>query len=115
MGLTEDTEGSITSDRVAGAVATILDDDFTDEEKETRKRQALEGIHFIRVPTQAQMVALLHCLDEWLEAHPKVRPAPPCYELNLILQVKLVIIDTLSYHFRQPTLELNARKSILKL
>lgn len=32
----------------------------------------LEGVHFIRVPTQIQMIATLQTLDAWLEVHPQV-------------------------------------------
>lgn len=46
------------------------------------------------------MIAALSTLDEWLESHPRVR---------------LFILDSLSYHFRQPTFDINMRKRVLEL
>jgi hypothetical protein len=35
----------------------------------------LDGIHIIRITTQAEMIAFWHTLEDWLVAHPKVRPS----------------------------------------
>lgn len=32
----------------------------------------LRGIHLVRIPTQVQMIAFLHTIDEWVDEHPKV-------------------------------------------
>jgi RAD51-like protein 2 len=32
----------------------------------------LQGIHLVRIPTQVQMIAFLHTIDEWVDEHPKV-------------------------------------------
>lgn len=72
----------------------------------------LEGVHFIRVPTQIQMIATLQTLDAWLEAHPQVGVKE---RTSSNTQVKLVVIDTLSFHFRQPTLDLGPKKRIMDL
>jgi RAD51-like protein 2 len=65
-----------------------------------RRVQYASGIHLVRIATQPQMVAFLHNLDDWLEQHPKVH---------------LVVIDTLSYHFRQPNLEMGSRRRAMEL
>jgi hypothetical protein len=33
---------------------------------------ALRGIHLVRIPSQVQMIAFLHTLDDWVDEHPKV-------------------------------------------
>jgi RAD51-like protein 2 len=62
------------------------------------------------------MVGFLHILDEWLELHPKVSSFPHLFAItDSHVQVKLVVMDTLSYHFRQPTLEHGSRKRVMEL
>jgi RAD51-like protein 2 len=59
------------------------------------------------------MIAFLHTLDEWVDENPKVSSE---YTRTLSnKQVKLVIIDTLSYHFRQPNMDMNARRRIMDM
>jgi len=73
--------------------------------------RALRGIHLLRISTQTQMIALLQILDDWLARHPKVGPALTTHSQ----QVNLIIFDTLSFHFRQPSLDLRARSRIMEL
>ncbi|WRT66493.1 uncharacterized protein IL334_003452 [Kwoniella shivajii] len=89
-----DTEGGITAERVRMAAVTAT------RACSTLPRDILHGIHFVRIPTQTQMIAFLHTLDDWLEAHPKVN---------------LIVIDTLSHHFRQPGLDMGTRRRIMEL
>ncbi|KAK8864518.1 hypothetical protein IAR55_001768 [Kwoniella newhampshirensis] len=89
-----DTEGAITSERVFAAAEIIT------RTTSISPKQILHGIHIVRILNQVQMIAFLHTLDEWLGHHPKVN---------------LVVIDTLSYHFRQPGLEMGARRRIMEL
>ncbi|WVF71295.1 hypothetical protein IAT40_006098 [Kwoniella sp. CBS 6097] len=89
-----DTEGGIASERIhAMAESLTRSDDMS-------PRDILRGIHFVRIHTQVQMVGFIHTLDEWLEAHRKVN---------------LIVIDTLSYHFRQPGLDMGARRRVMEL
>ncbi|KLT45440.1 P-loop containing nucleoside triphosphate hydrolase protein [Cutaneotrichosporon oleaginosum] len=92
-----DTEGGVTPERISAAAASLLKS-LTEPDKGVE--DILQKIHVMRVATQVQMVAVLHTLDAWLEAHPVV---------------KLLVIDTLSYHFRQPSMDLSARKRIMDL
>lgn len=75
----------------------------------------LRGIHLVRIPTQVQMIAFLHILDEWIDEHPKVSFPSILRDARPDSQVKLVIIDTLSYHFRQPNMDMNARRRIMDM
>lgn len=106
-----DTEGGITPDRlIKAAVAASRSNKGQSiilnsavlliRCRDTSPERVLQGIHLQRIATQAQMIAFLHALTGWLEAHPKVN---------------LVIIDTLSFHFRQPNLELRTRGRIMDM
>nr|XP_019046461.1 hypothetical protein I302_05210 [Kwoniella bestiolae CBS 10118]OCF25391.1 hypothetical protein I302_05210 [Kwoniella bestiolae CBS 10118] len=88
-----DTEGGITAERVRSVAEVIT------RTRSTLPRDIIHGIHFVRIPTQTQMIAFLHTLDEWLETHPKVN---------------LIVIDTLSFHFRQPGLDMNTRRRMME-
>ncbi|BEJ16331.1 hypothetical protein CspHIS471_0509360 [Cutaneotrichosporon sp. HIS471] len=92
-----DTEGAMTAQRIEAAARAFLD---SLPEPGSTVEEMLGRIHVMRVATQVQMVAVLYTLDGWLESHPAV---------------KLLVIDTLSYHFRQPSLELSVRKRIMEL
>ncbi|WWC62107.1 uncharacterized protein I303_104697 [Kwoniella dejecticola CBS 10117] len=89
-----DSEGGITAERVRAAAGSLT------RTRATLPRDILHGIHLVRIPTQTQMIAFLNTLDEWLESHPKVN---------------LVVIDTLSYHFRQPSLDMSTRRRMMEL
>jgi RAD51-like protein 2 len=78
-------------------------------------REMLRGIHLVRIPTQVQMIAFLHTLDQWVEEHPNVSTPFVSSYAPSHKQVKLVIIDTLSYHFRQPNMDMNARRRIMDM
>ncbi|GMK55255.1 hypothetical protein CspeluHIS016_0203110 [Cutaneotrichosporon spelunceum] len=93
-----DTEGAMVAQRIKAAAGAFLDS--LPDSGGRSVDEILERIHVMRVATQVQMVAVLHTLGGWLESHPAV---------------KLVVIDTLSYHFRQPSLELTPRKRIMEL
>ncbi|GFZ43798.1 hypothetical protein JCM24511_01518 [Saitozyma sp. JCM 24511] len=87
-----DTEGALAIDRIFKAAHALMRNSSIDP------YPIVEGVHLIRVATQVQMIALLQTLDDWLESHPKVR---------------LVIIDTLSFHFRQPNLDMSSRRRVM--
>ncbi|WVR06935.1 hypothetical protein IAU60_003971 [Kwoniella sp. DSM 27419] len=89
-----DTEGGITAERIHAAAELLC------RSNARRTSDVLQGIHIVRVHTQVQMLGLMHTLDEWLEAHRKVA---------------LVVIDTLSFHFRQPGLDMGARRRVMEL
>ncbi|CAD6581699.1 MAG: hypothetical protein TREMPRED_003069 [Tremellales sp. Tagirdzhanova-0007] len=96
-----DTEGAITPDRVYKAAASIPRQSSSQYYSIRLSPQSvISGIHIIRIATQVQMIAFLNTMDEWLNVHPKVN---------------LVIIDTLSFHFRQPNLEIRTRSRIMEL
>ena len=77
--------------------------------------EILRGIDLVRIPTQVQMIAFLHTLDEWVDEHPKVSTPSILQYAPPDKQVKLVMIDTLSYHFRQPNMDMNARRRIMDM
>lgn len=87
-----DTEGSMTSERLFKAAQRIHGN--------TDTKSFLKGFYLVRIFSQAQMIAFIYTLSDWLESHPKVN---------------LVVIDTLSFHFRQPGLDLAARRKIMDL
>ncbi|TYJ54545.1 hypothetical protein B9479_004772 [Cryptococcus floricola] len=89
-----DTEGAMTTERLYEAARAVVEGD------KRLPHDVLQGIHILRVSTQHEMLALLHTLDEWLESHPKVN---------------LVIIDTLSFHFRQLSLDIAAKRRAMEL
>ncbi|WVQ99572.1 hypothetical protein IAU59_006708 [Kwoniella sp. CBS 9459] len=89
-----DTEGGIAPERIY-AMAEVLT-----RSTDVSPRDVVRGIHFVRIHTQVQMIGFIHTLDEWLDGHSKVN---------------LVVIDTLSYHFRQPGLEMGARRRVMEL
>ncbi|ODN94175.1 hypothetical protein L198_05026 [Cryptococcus wingfieldii CBS 7118] len=89
-----DTEGAMTTERLYEAARAVVEGD------KRLPHDVLQGIHLLRVSTQHEMLALLHTLDEWLESHPKVN---------------LVIIDTLSFHFRQLSLDIAAKRRAMEL
>ncbi|KAI5454779.1 hypothetical protein NCC49_003663 [Naganishia albida] len=62
--------------------------------------EVLDGIHLVRPLTQPEMIAFWHTLEDWLVAHPKV---------------KLICVDTLSFFFRNPALDLGTKKRLLDM
>ncbi len=124
-----DTEGSINPDRVYKAAVSLTRNRSctslfriiiheTHELLGESPRSIMRGIHLVRVATQVQMIAFLNTMDEWLDKHPEVRE----YILHAdtttdiaSMQVNLVVIDTLSFHFRQPTLDMKSRARIMEL
>jgi RAD51-like protein 2 len=58
------------------------------------------------------MIAFLYLLDEWIDEHPNVHRVARGSTDD---QVKLVIIDTLSYHFRQPNMDMSARRRVMDM
>ncbi|ORX35778.1 P-loop containing nucleoside triphosphate hydrolase protein [Kockovaella imperatae] len=93
--LVVDTEGGFTPERILNAWQTDSRSRSTDN-----IREVLSRVHLVRVITQLQMIAFINSLDSWLENHP---------------HVNLVIIDSLSYHFRQPNLDSKSRNRILEI
>lgn len=47
----------------------------------------LSGIHYMRIATQVQMIALMNTMDDWLEQHPKV-----CFVNLSFVQEKLMAL-----------------------
>lgn len=41
----------------------------------SRASRILDGIHLMRIPTQTEMIAFWHTLEDWMVAHPKVTPS----------------------------------------
>ncbi len=72
----------------------------------------ISGIYLMRVATQVQLIALLQTLDDWLRDHPKVEPLLKIWANQ---QVNLVIFDTLSFHLRQPNIDMRTRSRLLEL
>jgi RAD51-like protein 2 len=76
-----DTEGGITSHTLQAAAQAASgssgsSDSFSTAILADLKGPAvsglLKGIHLVRIPTQVQMIAFLHTIDEWVDEHPKV-------------------------------------------
>jgi RAD51-like protein 2 len=76
-----DTEGGITPHTLQAAVqaasgSSVLSETLSAANiakfQGTAVSNMLRGIHLVRVPTQVQMIAFLHTLDEWIEEHPNV-------------------------------------------
>ncbi|KAJ9127789.1 hypothetical protein QFC24_000072 [Naganishia onofrii] len=112
-----DAEGSITGPKLLRAASSILrlhsntalrtKDNGLDSPDLSASRiptstpeQLLDGIHVIRVTTQAEMLAFWYTIDDWLRAHPRV---------------KLIAVDTLSYFFRNPAMDLGTKKRLLEI
>ncbi|KAJ9108727.1 hypothetical protein QFC21_000047 [Naganishia friedmannii] len=108
-----DAEGSITGPkllRAAHAVLQLHNDQPTSTSNKTNStslpasmttpKQLLDGIHVIRVTTQPEMLAFWYTIDDWLRAHPRV---------------KLIAVDTLSYFFRNPAMDLGTKKRLLEM
>ncbi|KAJ9125104.1 hypothetical protein QFC22_000057 [Naganishia vaughanmartiniae] len=110
-----DAEGSITGPKLLRAATAVLrlqnhgiNNNHSNQESsptapsgnKTTPKQLLDGIHVIRVTTQPEMLAFWYTIDDWLRAHPRV---------------KLVAVDTLSYFFRNPAIDLGTKKRLLEM
>jgi len=105
-----DTEGSFMVERVAAmaeAVASHLSKIASVSAPDSEKAIAasgvtrdslLEGIHVFRVLDQTELVAVINHLHTFLAAHP---------------QVKLIVVDSIAFHFRQDLQDLPARNRAL--
>ncbi|ORY32818.1 P-loop containing nucleoside triphosphate hydrolase protein [Naematelia encephala] len=89
-----DTEGSISAERI------LLAADSVTRNTSFSPSAIIRGIRLMRIATQVQMVAFLLWIEEWLEEHPKVN---------------LLIIDSLSFHFRNPHLDNKLKSRYLDL
>lgn len=84
----------------------------------------LDGISLMRIHTISQFVGFSRSLTRYLETHPQVWPfflvsaylLSKLTSLNLCPQTKLVIVDTVSFHVRPPSLapDKQARVRILQ-
>lgn len=97
----------------------------------------LSDIHLVRVVDQVEFVAFWHTLNEWLTEHPKVSPAHPLSQIRAphhayisspvrcsfrangafsgLLQVNLIVIDTLSFHLRDPQIPAATKRRLIDL
>ncbi|CAO1630111.1 unnamed protein product [Parajaminaea phylloscopi] len=103
-----DTEGSISDDDVETAMEACLaslcheqNRTMTAEEQDRIVSDALDGIFLLRAATLSELMSLLHllsspCLPSAEELAASTRPMPPLRQLCAIL------IDSISYHVRDP-------------
>jgi RAD51-like protein 2 len=76
-----DTEGGITSHTLQAAAQAASGSSGSSDSLSTAiianlkgpaVSDILRGVHLVRIPTQVQMIAFLHTIDEWVDEHPKV-------------------------------------------
>ncbi|RUP26539.1 hypothetical protein BC936DRAFT_138775 [Jimgerdemannia flammicorona] len=108
-----DTEGSFIAQRVAEMAGVMV------ERVNGQLRDGVDGmltldtvlsrIHYFRVHDFVELLALMRILDEFLKSHPKVcisvqnlrhQPTCECVYLFIYYQVKLVVVDSIAFHFR---------------
>ncbi|CDZ96297.1 dna repair protein rad51 homolog 3 [Phaffia rhodozyma] len=84
--LVVDTEASISPDRLAQAAENQA---TRESGQKLSSEDILEGIRLLRLHTLSQFVSFFKTLDTYLDEHP---------------EIKSIVIDTLSYHLRSPSI-----------
>lgn len=82
-----DTEGSFLTSR------------YTEMAKKYDVESMLNGLHFLRVLDHTELIAIIRQMHDIVKAYPKV---------------KLIVIDSLAYHFRLNVLDAKSRGAILE-
>ena len=95
-----DTEGSFLIKRLLEMIEPLEKEmkDINSESKKYSKEYFLERIHVFRVHSYQEQMALISQLNAFLSLHPKV---------------KLIVLDSVAFHFRQNTVDLSARSRLL--
>lgn len=86
----------------------------------------LQGIHYRRLTDLSLLISALYSLPTWLSSHPEVSPSPspsllspqstnPCAPYSLTTQVRLLILDSLSSHYRPASLSTSTKTLFLNL
>eukprot|EP00051_Salpingoeca_urceolata_P031293 m.11098 g.11098 ORF g.11098 m.11098 type:complete len:402 (+) comp3930_c0_seq1:332-1537(+) len=96
-----DTEGSFVVERVeeiAQAAVNHLEGHAKEELDEFSVESVLRGIHYMRVHSHQQQIAVVETLVDFLAEHP---------------DVKLVVIDSVAFHFRRDFEDMGLRTRLL--
>ncbi|KAJ3178499.1 DNA repair protein rad51c [Geranomyces variabilis] len=94
-----DTEGSFIVDRVVEIASATREELHSHQIQEVPTIETmLSRIHFFRVHSHVEQVALINQLDEFLASHPKI---------------KLIVIDSIAFHFRQKFADMGQRTRLL--
>ncbi|KAI8590725.1 RecA bacterial DNA recombination protein [Geranomyces variabilis] len=94
-----DTEGSFIVDRVVEIANATRNELHSRQIQEVPSIETmLSRIHFFRVHSHVEQVALINQLDEFLASHPKI---------------KLIVIDSIAFHFRQKFADMGQRTRLL--
>ncbi|KAJ3160927.1 DNA repair protein rad51c [Geranomyces michiganensis] len=94
-----DTEGSFIVDRVMEIAGATLDELQSRQLQEVPTVETmLSRIHFFRIHSHVEQVALINQLDEFLASRPKI---------------KLIVLDSIAFHFRQKFADMGQRTRLL--
>lgn len=78
----------------------------------------LEGIYYYRIHNYPEQLAVLHLLPELCQQHPQVTNHTFFYPLYIsyiciLLQIRLVVVDSVAFHFRQEFKDMALRTRLL--
>ncbi|KAI8813665.1 Rad51C protein [Cladochytrium replicatum] len=93
-----DTEGSMIVDRLAEIASRRVEEIRLTDQIEADWESLLSGIHIFRLFDHVQILAFVNLLHEYLSQNP---------------QIRLVVIDSLAFHFRHAISDLGARHRLL--
>ncbi|TPX71167.1 hypothetical protein SpCBS45565_g01351 [Spizellomyces sp. 'palustris'] len=94
-----DTEGSFVVERVAEiARATYRFVGGSEEQEKEQVDEYLSRIHYFRIHGYLEQIALINQMDQFLKKHPNV---------------KLMVIDSIAFHFRQNFTDMGLRTRLL--